>query len=52
LRLHRWCTVGSDLDAIAGAVAGRVYGTTHKNNVDALKKINDFEWLQEQFDAR
>jgi hypothetical protein len=52
LRLHRWCTVGSDLDAIAGAVAGRVYGTTHKNNVDALKKINDFKWLQEQFDAR
>jgi hypothetical protein len=52
LRLHRWCTVGSDLDAIAGAVAGRAYGTTHKHNVDALKKINDFEWLQEQFNAR
>jgi hypothetical protein len=52
LRLHRWCTVGSDLDAIAGAIAGQIYGTTHKDSVDALKKINDFEWLQEQFDAR
>ena len=52
LRLRRWCTVGSDLDAIAGAIAGQIYGTTHKDNVDALKKINDFEWLQEQFDAR
>ena len=52
LRLHRWCTVGSDLDAIAGAVAGQTYGAAHKDDVDALKKINDFEWLQEQFDAR
>jgi hypothetical protein len=52
LRLSRWCTVGSDLDAIAGAVAGQKYGTTHKDDVEALKKINDFDWLQEQFNAR
>jgi hypothetical protein len=52
LRLRQWCTVGSDLDAIAGAVAGQTYGTLHKDDGDALKKINDFEWLQEQFNAR
>jgi hypothetical protein len=52
IRLTRWCTVGSDLAAIAGAIAGQEYGTLHKDNVDALKKINDFDWLQEQFDAR
>ena len=52
LRLRQWCTVGSDPDAIAGAVAGQAYGTMHKDDVNALKKINDFEWLQEQFNAR
>jgi hypothetical protein len=52
LRLSRWCTIGCDLDAIAGAIAGQKYGTTHKDNVDALKKINDFDWLLEQFNAR
>jgi hypothetical protein len=52
IRLDRWCTVGSNLDAIAGAIAGREYGTKYKDDVDALKQINDFDWLQEQFDAR
>lgn len=49
IRLTRWCTVGSDLDAIAGAIAGQKYGTKYKDNIDALKKINDFDWLHEQF---
>lgn len=52
IRLRRWCTVGSDLDAIAGAIAGQEYGTKYKDNIEALRKINDFDWLQEQFDAR
>jgi hypothetical protein len=52
IRLRRWCTVGSDIDAIAGAIAGQEYGTKYKDDIDALKKINDFDWLQEQFDAR
>jgi hypothetical protein len=52
IRLDRWCTIGSDLDAIAGAIAGREYGTTHTGDIDALKKINDFVWLKEKFDAR
>jgi hypothetical protein len=53
LRLNIWCSVGVEQPfgayAIAGAQAGRHYGETNKNNPDALNKINDFEWLQEQF---
>lgn len=52
IRLNRWCTVGNDLDAIDGAIAGKEYGTSHKGDMDALKKINDFVWLKERFDAR
>ena len=55
-RLLIWCTVGTDRPfgkyAIAGAVAGKLYGEENSKNIEALKKINDFEWLKEQFDAR
>lgn len=51
-RLQTWCTVGSDRRfgdyAIAGANAGREFGLS--DNID-LKLINDFDWLQEQFNA-
>jgi len=54
-RLHTWCTVGAGSPfgeyAKAGAKAGSVYGTRNKGNKDALKKINDFDWLKEQFDG-
>ena len=53
LRLDTWCSVGIEQPfsayAIAGAQAGRHYGEINKNNPAALNKINDFEWLQEQF---
>jgi hypothetical protein len=53
LRLDTWCSVGVEKPfgtyAIAGAQAGMHYGETNKNNPEALNKINDFEWLQEQF---
>lgn len=49
-RLKIWCSVGADRPygnyAIAGALAGRLFGETSSNN---LQKINDFEWLREQF---
>lgn len=52
-RLDVWCSVGADRPygnfAIAGAQAGRTYGLENKSNVNALGKINDFEWLKEQF---
>jgi hypothetical protein len=55
-RLHAWCNVGQDRlfgeYAISGANLGRDYGTANKDNVNELKKINDFEWLKEQFDGR
>lgn len=53
-RLHTWCTVGKDKPfgtyAIKGARAGTLYGTEHKGNIDALKMINDFDWLKQQFE--
>jgi hypothetical protein len=52
-RLHTWCTVGEDRPygkyAIAGAIAGKKYGYTNKDNPTALKLINDFEWLLSVF---
>jgi hypothetical protein len=52
IRLSRWCTVGTDVDAITGAIAGREYGLRYKDDSVALSKINDFEWLEEQFRGR
>lgn len=49
VRLDRWCSIGSDLNAIAGAIAGRKYGEDYQGNKEALKKINDFNWLREKF---
>ena len=52
-RLNAWCTRGEDKPygkyAIAGAILGREYGERNKNDRTALAKINNFEWLQEQF---
>lgn len=52
-RLLVWCTVGADQPygeyAIAGALAGRVYGTDNQGNTDALRMINNFEWLRLTF---
>lgn len=51
-RLKIWCSSGVDRPygkyAIAGALAGRSFGETHPTE---LHKINDFDWLKEQFDA-
>jgi len=54
-RLDTWCTAGEDAKfgkyAISGAIAGKAYGEQNKGNIEALKKINDFDWLKEQFDG-
>jgi len=54
MRLDTWCTVGEDKPfgkyAIDGAKLGREYGTANKGNLDALKLINDYAWLKEQYD--
>jgi hypothetical protein len=52
-RLNAWCTRGKDkefgLACLAGAIAGKAYGLEHTGNVEALKMINNFEWLETQF---
>jgi hypothetical protein len=50
LRLDQWCTVGSDIDAINGANAGKIFGEKNKNNFEELIKINNFDWLKTQFE--
>jgi hypothetical protein len=49
-RLDVWCTVGDDKYAIDGAKCGREYGYNNKYNLKALKLINDFGWMREQYD--
>ena len=36
-------------EAIEGAVQGKQYGLENKDNNEALKMINDFDWLRERF---
>jgi len=55
-RLLIWTTHQGDHQfnsiCVNGASAGKLYGETNAGNVEALQKINDFAWLQEQFNAR
>ena len=51
-RLDVWCNESTDEYALDGAKAGRDYGSENKNNLEALKMINDFTWLEEQFNER
>jgi len=52
-RLRVWTTVGDYQPygeyAIKGAIAGKEYGLSNKDNPLALKMINNFDWLEEQF---
>ena len=52
-RLITWCNIGVDRVygeyALAGARAGRHYGSENISDPDKLSKINDFDWLLEQF---
>ena len=55
-RLRLWCTYLEDNPefgeyALKGAKAGAAYGTRNRDNIEALKRINDFEWLKDQFDG-
>lgn len=52
-RLKIWCSTGKDRlfgeYAVAGALVGKQFGTINQNNLDEFKKINDFEWLEQEF---
>ena len=39
-------------EAVDGACAGKEYGKINTGNLDALSKINNFEWLEEQYRGR
>jgi CYTH domain-containing protein len=53
-RLNVWCTRGKDKPfgpaAISGANLGKEYGEKHRDSTQELRRINDFDWLREQFD--
>jgi hypothetical protein len=55
-RLNVWCTSGADRpfgqESIAGAIAGKEYGSANKDNLKALKNINDFDWLKEYYEQQ
>lgn len=55
-RLEVWCTVGIDRPfgnyAIDGANTGKLFGQKWQDNPVELAKINDFQWLEDQFNAR
>ena len=54
-RLDKWVNYPSDAEfaeySRGGASAGQWYGSTHKGDLAALSKINDYDWLAEQFEA-
>ena len=54
-RLNTWCTKGKDRPygeyAVHGAIAGRDYGLKYRENPAKLDLINDFNWLQKEFDG-
>lgn len=55
-RLRTWCMymipdTPFGEDALQGAKAGTAYGTRNKGDVQALKTINDFDWLKEKFNG-
>jgi hypothetical protein len=48
MRYSAWITMGSDI-SIAGAIAGGKYGRENASNPEALRLINDFEWLKQRY---
>lgn len=54
-RLEAWTTIDNGgrfgRYCLKGALEGKAYGEEHKDDTEALNKINDFEWLREQFVA-
>lgn len=52
-RLDIWCTIGSDQlygeYSIKGALSGKEFGLKNSNDKSILSKINDWEWLTNEF---
>jgi len=54
-RLYFWCKLNTDIaygaHAYIGAIQGRQYGEKNASDPEALAKINDFNWLQDLWQA-
>lgn len=54
-RLETWISKGGNRPlgqyVRGGASAGKWYGETHKGNKEMLARINDYEWLAQEFEA-
>ena len=52
-RLNTWLNTRGDEDftaeAVKGALEGNQFAKANKNNLEELNKINDYEWLEEQW---
>lgn len=52
-RLDAWCTLNETVPygfhSYLGAENGRYYGDSNRSNVEALKLINNFDWLESEF---
>ena len=52
-RLNTWLNTRGDEDftaeAVKGALEGNQFAIANKNNLEELNKINDYEWLEEQW---
>lgn len=52
-RLNAWRTLNDNVVygfyAYSGALAGQAYGQKNASDKEALRKINDFSWLQDQW---
>jgi hypothetical protein len=51
-RLNIWCTVARGEYAeysLKGANQGKEFGTKYRDDSDMLRKINDWEWLEQRF---
>jgi hypothetical protein len=53
-RLYFWCQLNTHVpfgsDGYVGAIQGKEYGLANKNDPEALLKINDYQWLKEQYE--
>ncbi len=53
-RLKVWCSRGAKRQfgeyALLGAQQGKDFGEEYRDNKEALKKINDFDWLEQKFE--
>ena len=54
-RLEAWLNTGGDADFVEeaqrGALEGNTYARDNKDDISALDKINDYDWLKEKYES-